>query len=727
MNSIKLSKISVAILLAAGFQIPQSVQAQASELDKVTVSASPTQARTIMENSSQIDNLSGAEKVQAESGSLGATLDAIPGVNNLGTGSQTGKPVIRGMSGNRIKVLSNGAATDYQGYGVRHPANIEPYLTDQIEVLRGPQGVLYGADAMGGVVNVLPTPIPYGTEYKGEIAGEINSNNNETLVGAKVGAGSENFGINAGVAIREADNFTVPNVRTGPNGTSNRDPVFVGEVPFTNFNNRSATLGFGYDDAWGHVELRHTYWQAKQNFLGLVPPPPGFTSKPTGQILTNNETQLKSELYLPQGWVLKPSWTHTQNDREAAHDEPFENFAEAREEGHLLDIGVQRDDLKLALEHPKLGDFKGEVGVEWTDKTQTLKSGHLTPSAQVDKRAIYVFEEADYDNWLLQFGARYDVHEVRAPLNDANEHFIENGFFNATNNQKDFEVASGSLGATYRFNPRWSLAANLSRGFRAPTIFELYAGGEHGGVQAFQIGNPDLKDETAINTDLSLRWQGKKSSMNATVYQNTVDNYIYLANTSNYRYTEAAIENDPSLEGEVLTIQEPGTIPEMESRQTDARIKGLELSVKQEFTPKWSADLALELIDGKDTTNNRDLPLIPANNVHLNAHYKPDSFGELRKQKVSLGVKWVDSQQAAGRYEPFSQFDGAPVGTASTDSYSVWNLGYQANIKWQKETLLLTASVDNLFDNDYVDFLNTYKGYTLDRGRNIKVGLRLQF
>jgi outer membrane receptor protein involved in Fe transport len=641
----------------------------------------------------------------------------------MSAGSQSGKPVIRGMKGNRVKVLSNGQSTDYQAYGTRHNPNTEPYLAERIEVIRGPQSVLYGSEAMGGVVNVLQAEIPYGQATSGQLASEYNSNNRETMVGAKVRAGSAKFGITAGFAVREADNFRVPDVSSAqgatPSSALSDKPLFVGEVPNTNFENRSGNIGLGYQDDWGKVEMRHTQWISKQNYLGITADGPNspYEAVAAGQKLQNDETQLSAEFFLNDDWVLKPSWTHTRNQREATHDLPFENMSEDKGTEHYLDILVKRDDLKLALEHPAFGPFEGEIGVEMTEKQQTLRSGHLSPSADVSKRAIYLFEEADYDKWLVQFGARYDTHTVKAPLNAENEHFYdEMDVFDSSNNERDFDVLSGSLGSTYRLNSNWSLAGNIASGFRAPSIFELYAGGEHGGVQAFQLGNPELEAETSVNTDLSLRWKTDKAQMTATVYQNYIDNYIYLANE---------LESDGTVE--TTTSESGADIPVMKAQQTNAEIRGFEFSYAQQFNPLWSGDLALEIIDGRDVKNNQALPLIPANNLTLNGHYHPANIGGLQNQKVSLGVKLVDSKKIAGLYEPFSQFDDLPIGTGSTEAYSVWNLGYVAEVKLDRQTVQLGAKVENLFDTDSVDFLNTYKGYTLNQGRNFKLTMRVDF
>ncbi|WP_319558392.1 TonB-dependent receptor [Thiomicrorhabdus sp.] len=729
----KLNRLTLAIILASG--TPALVQAneETTVLSDITVSASPIHEHDAFDVPSQTDAIAGDEKQALDSGSLGEILDQIPGVNNLSAGAQSGKPVIRGMTGERVKVLSNGASTDYQSYGTRHLPNVDPFLADRIEVIRGPQSVLYGSEALGGVVNVLSAPMPFDRKPFGEVDFSHNSNNSENHVGVKVGAGSPEFAISGGISIREGDNFEVPTVDTAssptPSSPADDRPLFVGKVPNTNFENRSGNIGLGWQQDWGQVTFRHSVWEAKQNYLGIAAASAVSDFEPvaTGQILSNQETQLSAEIYAGD-WVLKPSWVYTVNEREASHDMPFETMLQEKGTPEYLQLRVKRNDWKLAAEHPKIGDFEGEIGVEFTDKEQRLLSGHLTPSADVDKQAIYLFEEADYDKWLVQFGARYDWHHVNAPLDGNNEHFVDAGIYDASNNDRRFDVWSGSLGATYSFDSRWSLAGNIARGFRAPSIFELYAGGEHGGVQAYQIGNPDLEAETALNTDVSLRWDGENTRMVATVYQNWVENYIYLANTGNYRCSESGQDSGACTENQTSTVPQAGMIPEMQAQQTDAVIHGFEFSLDHNWNEHWQSGLAFEWIQGRDEKQSRDLPLIPANNLFIKNSYLAGNWGVLTQQKWTLETKLVADKDSAGAYEPFSQFDDMSIGRASTDAYALWNLRYSTQIRAdQNYKLTLNMAVENMFDTAYVDFLDTYKGYTLGQGRNFKLNVNMKF
>lgn len=704
----KLNKLNVAMWLSLGSMTAQPVFAQAdtTELLNITVSASPVNDREIAEIPSQVNVLAKTDKQAQESASLGGMLEVIPGVNNQSTGGHAGRVVIRGLNGDRIKILSNGQSTDFQEYGIRHIQNMDPYLAERIEVIRGPQSVLFGSDAIGGVVNVLQDELNYGKPTQGQIAAEYNSNNQEKMLAAKVGSGSEEFAFNGGIVVRDANNFRVPT-------HGSQSALFTGEVPFTNYENRSANIGLGYQKDWGKVEFRYTDWNSKQNYLGLKS---GTTdADATGQNLQNSEAQLTAEIFTDSDWVVKPSWSLTRNLRQATPGTEYEEMSD--DLASYLDILVNRNDVKLAFEHPAVGDFEGEFGFEVTDKQQKLRDGTLTPTADENKRAIYLFEEANLDKWLIQFGLRYDWHSVKAPINSDNQHFINKGIFDDSNNQQDYGVATGSLGATYRIDQQWSLATNIGKGFRAPSIFELYAGGIHGGVKAYQLGNPDLEAETSVNVDLSLRWQTANTKMVLTAYQNTIDNYIYLANEEGSCYKPGTDSIGAC----------PGGLQVMKAQQDNAKIHGVEFAMQHDFNSQWSSDLGVELIKGENTADNEELPLMPASNARIAVHYKPIDFAGLKKQKFSVNAKFVDAKNVAGSYEPFSQFENSATGTASTDAYTVWGLAYQAEAKLNQQTVKLYANVDNLFDTSYVDFLNTYKGYSLNQGRNIKLGARVDF
>jgi iron complex outermembrane recepter protein len=685
------------------------------KFDAISISASPIHEQDTFDSPNQIDVIDDKQKALKATASLGGMLEDFTGVNNIATGPQAGKPVIRGMSGERVKVLSNGYSTDSQTYGIRHILNTDPFIADSIEVVRGSQSVLYGSDALGGIVNVLSPKILSTKEgesiIKGEVLGEYHTNNNERMGGVKVQTAAGKLGVNAAVSKRVADNFHTPDAETWEPGDSTDagdKPRFSGELPFTNFDTTSALAAIGYTDDWGEVSLQHTYWQTFQNYLGVGPKPTFIAVSAAGQKLTNNETQLKAKLYLDE-WTLKPSLSYTFNQREAATGAPYEDMTSKKGTPAYLNIEVKRLDGRFAVEHPMVGDFEGEIAIEMLDKEQTLLEGKLSPSATEKGMALYLFEEADYDEWVLQFGARYDMKSIYAPTDGINQTFVSSGIFDASNNDQDFSGVSGSLGATYRLTPNWNIAGNLARGFRAPSIFELYAGGIHGGVQAYQYGNPNLNAETTMGGDLSLRYKDAKTKASLTLYHNIINNYIYLARTGG------------------TTTFNGQAYPDMQNEQTDATMQGVEFSFDTFVTDTTNIESGFEIIDGRDTSNDRKLTLMPANNLRLAVHQNVGSLGVLDNSTFSIDMKSVASQTVAGDFEPFYGFNNAPFGSADTEAYTLFGAAYSADIKIGKEKAQLGIKVTNLFDTEYRDFLDTYKGYALGMGRDVSFTLRVPF
>ena len=232
-------------------------------------------AETDVQNAAgDIDVIDGAVKRRTQTASLGASLDRLAGVSNIGTGSQVGKPVIRGLSGNRIRVLKDGIGVNFQQFGVRHPPNIDPFLSDRIEVVRGASSVLYGSDAIGGAINVIPVPIPFAepgqTRVSGRVMGHYAGVNDERTGGLRLNVAQGGFGLTAAILTRDGDDLEVPDVGTFPETGIPGRPNFSGKLDHTDFRQENGEIGIGYRGGFGDVSVRYEKWDNEQNFL--LPP-----------------------------------------------------------------------------------------------------------------------------------------------------------------------------------------------------------------------------------------------------------------------------------------------------------------------------------------------------------------------------------------------------------------------------------------------------------------------
>ncbi len=688
-------------------------ESEAETLDTVEVSAgSPAPGRPLYQ-AAAVDVLSGEEKDRREGASLGETLDRLSGVASIGTGNQTGKPVIRGLSGNRIRILSNGVGVDHQQYGVRHAPNIDPFLSERIEVLRGASSILYGSGALGGAIDVQSLPLRFSADGERHTRTDnllgYSSNNKQWDTGFKAESRGSRWSFSGGVIRRDGDDIETPDERTafnpdtpGPfqSGAPSDTPAYTGELDFTDFEQLNTQLGAGYRGDFGELRLRYSGWRNEHNFL-LPPPagnlPPGQGPEGIGQNLENDEIQLGARLPAKDGWELKPSLTWQNNLRQsnAAGTPRSERF------DGTVDIEFDQYTARLEAAHGALGPAdQGTIGVEYVTKDQVSRgTTQLSPGGEVENIGLFAFEERTVGDLTIQAGLRHDWHETVGDQSQTSAITTFNG-----RDRNDYSVTTGSLGGVFAFSDELAVAANLGRGFRAPTLFELYADGVHGGVAAVQQGNAELDPERSLNTDLGLRWESSGLSASATIYRNEIDNYINLRDTG--------------------TTAGSG-LPVFEYQQNDAVLEGIELQARGMISETVELAGTLDAVDARNDATGEDLPLQPADELRVEATWFPGSWTAVRSPYVRLGVRHNAAKEAAPG-EPFAQFDGAPFGSASTDSWIVADLSMGfAFGGTQRDPMRFDLNIRNLTDESYRNFLDTYKGYALSPGRDIRLQVRV--
>jgi iron complex outermembrane receptor protein/hemoglobin/transferrin/lactoferrin receptor protein len=684
--------------------------------ETITVTGTPY-ASDPLTTPADVDVLTGNTKFSKQQTSLGASLDELAGVSSISTGSQMGKPVIRGLSGSRVRVLDDGVAMDYQQYGVRHGPNVDPFTSERIEVVRGAASVQYGSDALGGAVNVISNSLPDAVDeepfLQGQTLGEFSTNNDELVGGLHLNGATGRFGFTGTIIRRSAGNMTVPDVPTFPNANDPTAPKFSDELDHTDYEQLNGSFGIGYQTGIGQVSAEYTRWQNNHNFL--LP-----NGKGLGQNLENDTFQFEGNLQLGNNFILKPNFTYSSNLRQSnpggANAEPR---SELPEEGFAhLDILLKNYTAKTELEHPEVGPFSGNIGLEYKYQDQETRGVEpLVPSATVQNFAAYVFEKAEINDLTLSFGARIDARSQEAEPNaDLN---LPDQSAGETSNVLDqsYVEFSGSVGATYQLSESLAIATNIGRGFRAPSLFNLHVDGVHGGIAAYQVGNPYLDSERSLNTDLSVRWRSTNVKAKATVYRNAINNYIFLVNTGQFA--------GPNNSGP----------PILETVQGDARLIGGNANITAQVLPWLQLSGTFETVKGKnvddDISQVDDLPLLPPTQFSGSVKFVKQELGTFQNAFLTLGVEHATSKKAAGRYEPFWQFGNAPqfsnFGVASTDAYTLLNATIGAEIAFWNRPISLQLSANNILDEAYRDFLDTYKGYALSPGRDITFRVKIPF
>ncbi len=682
-------------------------------LRELVVTGTPG-ARNAMETPQSVTAV-GEEDLHAfRSASLGDLLArAVPGAANIQTGSQVGIPVLRGLSGTRVRVLQNGVGQEFYQYGARHHPTTSLFEAQRVEVVRGPSSILYGSDALGGAVNILTKELPPGVEGRplvgGEVATQYFSNNREAAGHLDLHASTSGFGIRGGIEIREGGDITAPEApdffETSAAGTARTgkygDPKYTGKLPHTDFRQWSGYAQAGFRGRSGTGEIMVTHWDNENNLLLPAGGPRGSESNPpkgVGLHLAQTNVSLKG--YVVRDKIsLRPTLSFQKTVRQAAaagnliQDDP----------DFKVDLAKEVFTGRIEMIHAPLGGLEGTLGVEWQRQDgESLGPVKLEPGASVSNLGLFVFEEKRMARLTLSAGARLDRRSMEADPNSLTQ--------DPDLLEQDYLVASGSLGAAYRLGSGVTLTSQVGTGFRAPTVFELFTNGEHGGVAAYQRGDPTLDPERALNLEASVRWARDRVSGEFTGYRNRIDNYIYLRNTG----TE-------TLAG----------LPVYVADQTNATLRGLEGAIKVSFLSWAFAGSRFSWVEGRgddleETPGGKGtgpLPLLPPTQLGAFLEVRNAAHGAFRGSSLRLSVDRAMEKDAAGVLEPFSQFDRIPFGTASTRGFTLVALEARTTMLLGFTPLMIGLSVDNLLNEAYRSFLDTYKGYALSPGRNIRLRL----
>ncbi len=634
--------------------------------DEITVTGSPF-AVNPLEVSQQVDVVSGDGAKREGTASLGEALQGVAGVENISTGAALGTPVVRGLSENRVRILNDGIGLNHQQFSWRHSPNVEAGLARNIEVVRGPASVLYGPDAMGGVINVIQAPLlvtqPGESILRGELAAGWGSNADEFTGRAQAEGSFGSLGWNLGLVRRVSGDFETPD----------------GPLENTDFEQTNGNATVGFSGTWGTGRVRWNHWELDTGFY-----------RPTDFRLTLDDDLFSADAYLPTSiGDIEILLGRQTNIRKA--------FPVQLGGTPAVDLRLVTETLRVGLHHRPVGVFRGRLAVESLVMENTPRAlGKLVPAYTSDGLALMLFEEGRFfpsedqasDHLILAFGARWDGSKLRVPAEAVDD--FPDGF------KQDYSAVTGSLGAVWRVTEVVSLAANIGRGWRPPNAFELFADGIHNGVAAVQVGNPDLIEESNFNREISFRLANKALRGSMTAYRTDFDDFIYIGDT-----------------GESL-----GDLPIFEYRQADAVIEGFEVTLDGLLGSGFRLGGTYAWIETENLETGTRLPQQPANRWTVRACAETSALGPLEVPFVGLEARFVDAQDVSGPDEPFG---------IATDSNTVVDLRAGFEVLAGSVTWGLDLTVRNLLNEAYTDFLYSYKAVAQNPSRDVRLVGRVEF
>jgi iron complex outermembrane receptor protein len=602
---------------------------------------------------------------------IGATLQSEPGVTMRSLGPGPARPVIRGLDGDRVLVLQDGQRMgDLSSQSGDHGVPVNPASAQRIEVVRGPATLLYGANAIGGLVNVVTDQIPAEkvTVPTGSANFNLGSNNTPAGAAADVHVGNGKVAVHLGGGGQRSDSYQTPD---GEVANSQSRSGFVNIGGGWTGDRQYAGASYGYDDTRYGVPV------LEEGRIALTPRRHAFSARAGGQGLDGVLTSYRATLGVRR-------YTHS----ELNGGEVGTRFKNNTVEGELM------------VSHRPAKRLSGSIG-GWFLNRDFRAEGDEALSPPVDQRglAAFMYEEVSWPHFTLQFGGRVD-----------RTSFAPGGLLPG----RDFTEYSTSVGGLIRpqaANDNLVIAVSLARAARNPALEELYFFGPHAGNLTFEIGNPDLKSERALGFDVSLRTRAGRLRSELTVFRNDIADFIFRSPLSDAEF--AAREEEfvgrfaagGGPEGEPRESE----FPYIEFNGTDATLWGVEGHADVTLTERLGAELTYDYVRAERQADGQPLPRIPPQRLMGGLRY---THGPL---EVGANATAVSRQDR--------------VFGAETETASYGLLRFHATYSRQSDRTVqtVTARLDNATNTLYRNHLNFLKDVVPEIGRAFRLVYSVRF
>jgi iron complex outermembrane receptor protein len=614
---------------------------------------------------------------QSTAPTLMASLTSVAGVNMISTGTNIGKPVIRGLSYNRVLIFSEGIPIDNQQFGDEHGLGLSEIGIDKVEIIKGPSSLLYGADAMGGVLHFVeerPANIntivgDFGTKYFSNTAGYTS---NLGLKGT-----TQNFRFKLRGGFSSHGDYK--------QGTGDR-------VTNTRYTESAIKASVGLMKKWWSGDVNYSFLQSS---IG-IPEEIGDQNKSRTllepfQVITNHIVSSQNTFYIKKSHV-KLNLGYLINKRQEFEGGGLtQAFYHDVQDSAALDMLLQTVNYDVKWHLPRFKNIEIIVGSQGKyQMNENRGEENLIPDATVQQIGGFAMVKYTKNKFSTISGLRYDIKKIDGKVMGE---YGDEGYKRAFKHY--YESINGSIGFTYKWTDKYLTRINIASGFRAPNLAELSSNGVHEGTFRYEVGNLQLKTEQNIEIDLGIEYVNDHVSFAFSVFNNSINNYIFLTPT------DSLIENS-----QVFTYS-----------QTNANLYGFETTIDIHFhSMHWlHFETQYAFIKG-EKTDGTALPRIPANNLlnTLKAELKDIKF--IKKPFVSIAANTIFAQNNLAEFE------------TTTPAYLLLNAKIGGTILLGKQKLMLNIGVTNLLNRSYYNHLSRLKPDGIyNMGRNIVLNLKIPF
>ncbi len=681
-----------------GSDITLNIQLEktAFEVNEVVISGAYTTSQD--ESPQEIDVVKKSEMQQNGASTVMDVINKVPGVDAITTGPLVSRPIIRGLSGNRILTVSDGVRFETQQWDDEHGLGVNELGMDRVEIIKGPASLLYGPEAMGGVVHFIEEQPAAVGHITGDVYGGIRSNN---------------LGFNGGVNVKGATEKS--NWSFGALGRVLPDYYYSG-YDFRVPNSRMIEYGFrgsyGINRKWGSTSIAYQFNQAFYGILDgkdIVKNPDGsIVNKDTAEVdmfpseveapyhtVMDNKISSKTTLLLGNS-RLNITLGYQNNHRAEYEDDSLHPKVGYK----YIDMTLQSGTYDVKWHLPTFKNFSTIIGAQGMYQTNTNATDskiQLVPDATIIDYGFVALTKYNLKSFNLTAGVRYDARHLDTKFYAKQTSLnLYETYMPAIS--KSFSNLSGAIGATYDIEDHLLLRANFATGYRSPNLNELMSNGLKLESRHIEIGNLNFVKEQNNEIDVSAIFKSKHFSIEVAAYQNNITNFIYLAPTS-------YITGD----GYPIYI----------FKQADARLQGGEAGIDiHPANLSWiHYEIKASTLKAVRTDNDSYLPMMPTEKIYNTVTVNLKEYKKFRNIYFKLGTITAFEQTKVAANE------------LTTPGYTLLNasIGVTRNV-WKFNDVDFTLVINNALDKVYMDNLSRLRTYGIaNPGRNIVLSLRIPF
>lgn len=685
--------VASAIYVSSPARAEVAAAAAPQKVDEIVIIGNPLDARDVV---SPVSTLSGTELLLKKGNSLGETLNNLPGVSQSWFGPNASRPVIRGLDGDRIRILNNlGSSLDASSVSNDHNPSIDALVIEKVEVLRGPAALLYGGAAIGGVVNIVDNRIPRNaiSGVSGSLETRFGGAERERGTSAVTELGVGGFALHVDAFTRDTDDYKVPS-STGL-GLNNNNRIVNSASQA-----RGGAVGASYQFDKGYVGAMHSDYKTLY----------GTVAEEAVRIdMRQKRDSVEANFHGLDELITAVFAKFNQSDYE--HTEKNDGVPQTT-------FKNKGNDFRLEVKHAKIGALQGVVGLQTENfDFSALGAEAFVPLTRTKNQAVFAFEELNAGAWKIQFGGRIEQNKISS---DGGSGSLANAVRFGDARTRAFTAGSASVGAIYKITPALSVTSNLAFTQRAPTFYELFADGPHGATGAYEAGNPSFGKERSTAIDLAMQWKEGASSARVGIFAQKFGNYISL------RRTGLARDADSNGNGVGVTACADGTsvesgciaklLPEFRYSAISARFAGFEIEGKQ------------RLIDGLYTVDVE----AKADYTRADDRTNHEPIPRVAPLRVTGGLVWamgdwgarVEAQNVAKQ----NRFSSDDIG-GSTGGYTFINAAATYGFKMDRFGGTVFLRGTNLTDRKAFNAssVDTIRGLAPLPGRGVKAGVQVNF